>query len=116
VWEAYINPDTNIATYSVQLAPSRANSVSNVTLGNAGDLSSYENQSYVSALGFNYFNLSELTFGLVYYTDNAATSQFYSSVLSTPQLSFSIAYQGLGLPQETYNTLITLLQTLSPTT
>lgn len=92
MWEAYIDPDTNIATYSVQLAPSEANSVSNVTLGNRGDLTGYANQSYVSALGFNDYNLTELTFGQVYYTDNAATSQFYESVLSAPQLSFSIAY------------------------
>ncbi len=77
IWEAYSDPVTNIATYSIQLAPTAtSNSIveSNFTLGNAGDLNDYVGKSSVSTIASDNYYLTTLDFGTVYQSNGIATS------------------------------------------
>jgi hypothetical protein len=50
LWNAFIDPSTHTATYSIALARLNQNAFSNITIGNVGNSEDYINQTSITVI------------------------------------------------------------------
>lgn len=111
LWNQYVNPTTGSAQYSLSLNKTDI-SQSTITLGSTGLSASSTSMSVSTTNSAATYALTTFGFGTVYQTDGVATSSYFSNMTTAP-VSFSVNYQGLGLPQATYTQWSVLLTNLT---
>jgi hypothetical protein len=120
IWTGFIDPDTKLATYSIELARLRVYSEenplgindekSNITFGGANDADylGKANMS-ISALTLNYtYALNNFSFGRVYTENGADSSQYFYQLEHYFPAVFATNFKGLGLPANIYSDFVSL--------
>jgi hypothetical protein len=120
LWQQFTSPYTLTATYSIELARIAAKDLgattdsSNITLGAASD-ENYVGQPSIQLQAESNFTyaIDYFGFGKVYYTDNEATSAYFSSLDLGHTVLFAVNFQGMGLPTTNYYQYQALLKDIS---
>jgi hypothetical protein len=119
-WNGYINPTTYTAQYTISLQRPTllggiegASSNSAINIGEGAD-SSYlgtTNMTANSSSGHHLtYPLASIGFGLIYYDNGTATSQYYRYFdESAYNVDFTLNVLGMGLPTSMYNEMQELL-------
>lgn len=122
IWTGFIDPDTKLALYSIELARIQlyseerdelyANNIqSNITFGSAND-ANYANADYMSMPAlFNYtYAMNNFSFGRVYTTDGQDESQYFYELENWYPALFSVNFKGIGLPANLYSDFVSLFE------
>lgn len=117
IWEGFADPDTRLATYSIELGQVSfygSNYPSNITFGSANDehVQGQTNLT-ISADASNFsYPVSNFSFGKIYRdSDNVTTSEyFYEIVQSGYPVTFATNFKGIGLPSDLYVQFVTLFE------
>jgi len=113
-WEAFVDPQTLTANYSIELRNSNSLSTSNVTLGDTGNPYYLDKTAMqINSLDNFTYTLTSIGFGLVQYTNGEAQSEYFSNLGQGYPVQFTLNFQGIGLPPPLYNTFIGLLQSIA---
>jgi len=128
--QAFVDPETLISTYSIELA--RVNIFSNIDeglvtkphklLGASGVQSnitfgSANNEAYIGQPSIlmpsnseYYYNVSNFGYGKVYTDNGEPSSQYFYEFGSDYPIDFNTNFKGLGLPANYYSEFVTLLE------
>lgn len=118
IWEAFVDPETLISTYSIALARPQifgmegADQVqSNITFGSANAEWYADKESvYMTALSNYSYGLNSFGFGKVYQENGADSSEFFYELGNSHPVTFNTNFKGLGLPASIYSQFVTLLE------
>jgi hypothetical protein len=117
IWEGFVNPDTKLAHYAIELArvdffnPGQ----SEITFGSTGDVY-YQNASLAnlttSANILNYsYPVGNFSYGIVYTdADGADSSEFFYELDHGYPVTFATNFKGLGLPAPLYSEFVSLFE------
>jgi len=119
IWEGFVDPDTKLAFYSIELARvsfygedeiQGATVKSNITFGEKNDAPYQGNpQIYMSAQSDYTFGLLNFAYGIVYTENGASSSEFFYDLGTTYPVTFNTNFKGLGLPSSIYANFVTLI-------
>lgn len=125
-WTGFVNSETYKAQYSIALARVTPLSVhatpvvgsavpSNITFGSANDAHYYGMDSMnVTALSNYSYAISNFSFGIVYQTNGADSSEYFFDLgVQMNPITFTTNFVGLGLPASLYSQVATLLVDIS---
>jgi len=122
IWEGFVDPDTKLAVYSIELGRvSFYNSgyASNITFGDASSAlgenkyAVYDDQVKLTVTGNQYdytYPVSNFSFGTVYQTDGVDSSEFFYEMKQGYSVIFASNFKGLGLPGNLYAQFETLFE------
>lgn len=120
IWESFVDPETLLATYSIELARTDVLGASrygddtiksNFTFGSANaDWYTGKSNIYMTAQSNYSYALSSFAFGVVYQEDGVDSSEFFYELGNTYPVSFSTNFKGIGLPANLYSQFVTLLE------
>lgn len=116
IWEGFVDPDTKIAVYSVELARPQISGgswiyrdtpqvKSNVTFGSANDEAYIGHECVLMTSLANYsYGVDNFAFGIVYQADNGTDeSEYFYELGNSYPVQFSTNFKGLGLPAYLYS-------------
>jgi len=120
IWEGFVDPDTKLAYYSIELArvslfsdeeDIQSSSIkSNITFGAKNDAPYQGNpQIYMSAQSDYTFGLLNFDYGIVYEENGVDTSEFFYELGTQYPVTFNTNFKGLGLPSDIYSKFVTLI-------
>ena len=118
IWEAFVDPDTLISTYSIALARPNVFGVdgadqiqSNITFGSANaEWYADKDSVYMTALSNYSYGVESFGFGKVYQENGADSSEYFYELGSTHPVNFNTNFKGIGLPSTLYSQFVTLLE------
>ena len=123
IWEGFVDPDTKLAYYSVELARvstyglSDTTLSSNITFGSKNDAPYIGNeQIYMTAQSDYSYGLNNLGFGTVYTEEGVDSSEFFYELGNTYPVTMNTNFKGLGLPASIYAQFVTLMTFITDNT
>ena len=130
VWSGYTDVDSEVATYSIELArltplthqfhalSQTQQEASNITFGgeNSAPYIGMPSVNMTSLSNYSY-ELENFAFGLIYYDSNGvAVSQSFDQLASHFPVEFTTNFQGFGLPGALYTEVVNHLRIISSDT
>lgn len=118
IWEAFVDPETLLSTYSIALArpnifgTNGASDIkSNLTFGGA-DAEWYADKEsiYMTALSNYSYGVENFGFGKVYQENGVDSSEFFYELGNSHPVTFNTNFKGIGLPASIYSQFVTLLE------
>lgn len=121
LWNGFADPATSKVTYSIALARvglglGAGASTSNITFGGAADseYTGHANMMITAEQDFTYaYKLSNLDFGIIYYQDGAASSEYMFALPTEYPVIFTTNFMGMGLPADVYQNVTSYLEELT---